>query len=196
MFISGSVGNVRCVVPCRAADRNTAPAQVSFPEFGIIASQRPHLRVLDGEEKPGGTTINTCGDEAPSFDLGGTWFDAESANQTRWPKRRSKAPRIATASRALSTSRSGSTGLGAIKFGSGPTKRLNPNIVVDGDADKLRSDPVRARATTLRAGRVEVDVDRAIETPEIRKVIIEIMEGGKEVFDLRNWKYNFETIAD
>jgi hypothetical protein len=45
-------------------------------------------------------------------------------------------------------------------------------------------------------GRIQIDVDGAIETPEIRKVITHIMEGGKAAFDLRNRKYNFETIAD
>jgi predicted ATPase len=73
----------------------------------------------------------------------------------------------------------------------------NPNIVVNGDADKvvaLRSGE-SARDDTSD-GRIQVDVDGAIETPEIRKVITRIMEGGKEAFDLRNRKYNFETIAD
>jgi ABC-type cobalamin/Fe3+-siderophores transport system ATPase subunit len=73
----------------------------------------------------------------------------------------------------------------------------NPNIVVNGDADKviaLRSGE-SARDDTPD-GRIQVDVDGAIETPEIRKVITRIMEGGKEAFDLRNRKYNFETIAD
>lgn len=59
----------------------------------------------------------------------------------------------------------------------------NPNIVVNGDADKviaLRSGE-SARDDTSD-GRIQVDVDGAIETPEIRKVITRIMEGGKETF--------------
>ena len=73
----------------------------------------------------------------------------------------------------------------------------NPNIVVNGDADKI---------IALKSGQppkdgepvaiIQLDVDGAIETPEVRKVITHVMEGGKEAFDLRNRKYNFPTIAD
>jgi hypothetical protein len=38
-------------------------------------------------------------------------------------------------------------------------------------------------------------VDGAIETPEIRKVTTNTLDDGREAFDLRNRKYNFETIA-
>jgi ABC-type multidrug transport system ATPase subunit len=71
----------------------------------------------------------------------------------------------------------------------------NPNIVVNGDADKL----IALKSGDAPQGtdsRIQIDVDGAIETPEIRKVITHIMEGGKAAFDLRNRKYNFETIAD
>jgi chromosome segregation protein len=71
----------------------------------------------------------------------------------------------------------------------------NPNIVVNGDADKIialtSSDSFGRNANS---GRVQIDVDGAIETPEIRKAITQIMEGGKEAFDLRNRKYRFDTI--
>jgi ABC-type cobalamin/Fe3+-siderophores transport system ATPase subunit len=71
----------------------------------------------------------------------------------------------------------------------------NPNIVVNGDADKVIA--LKSGDTAQPdEGRIQIDVDGAIETPEIRKVITHIMEGGKAAFDLRNRKYNFETIAD
>jgi chromosome segregation protein len=70
----------------------------------------------------------------------------------------------------------------------------NPNIVVNGDADKVVA--LKSGDTAQTDGRIQIDVDGAIETPEIRKVITHIMEGGKAAFDLRNRKYNFETIAD
>jgi ABC-type multidrug transport system ATPase subunit len=69
----------------------------------------------------------------------------------------------------------------------------NPNIVVNGDADKVIA---LKSGDTGTDGRIQLDVDGAIETPEIRKVITHIMEGGKAAFDLRNRKYNFETIAE
>ena len=72
----------------------------------------------------------------------------------------------------------------------------NPNIVVNGDADKVIALKSGDTRDTANEGRVQIDVDGAIETPEIWKVITQIMEGGKEAFDLRNRKYNFETIAD
>lgn len=69
----------------------------------------------------------------------------------------------------------------------------NPNIVVNGDADKVIA---LKSGDTGTNGRIQLDVDGAIETPEIRKVITHIMEGGKAAFDLRSRKYNFETIAE
>ncbi len=46
----------------------------------------------------------------------------------------------------------------------------------------------------LRLSRA-VDVDGAIETPAVRDAITHVMEGGKEAFDLRSRKYNFQAIA-
>lgn len=69
----------------------------------------------------------------------------------------------------------------------------NPNIVVNGDADKIIA---LKSGDTGTDGRIKIDVDGAIETPEIRKVITYIMEGGKAAFDLRNRKYNFNTIME
>jgi len=71
----------------------------------------------------------------------------------------------------------------------------NPNIVVNGDADKVIA--LQSGDSSRQAeGRIQIDVDGSIETPEIRKTITQIMEGGKDAFDLRNRKYNFETMAD
>jgi len=73
----------------------------------------------------------------------------------------------------------------------------NPNIGVNGDSDKVialhSGDTSRQTGGT---GRVQIDVDGSIETPEIRKVITQIMEGGRDAFDLRNRKYNFATIDE
>ncbi|WP_347339435.1 TrlF family AAA-like ATPase [Bradyrhizobium stylosanthis] len=73
----------------------------------------------------------------------------------------------------------------------------NPNIVVNGDADKV---------IALKSGegeqdddsvpRIQIDIDGAIETPAIRTAITAIMEGGRDAFDLRNRKYNFDTMGD
>jgi hypothetical protein len=45
-------------------------------------------------------------------------------------------------------------------------------------------------------GRIQIDVDGAIETPDIRTAITSIMEGGRNAFDLRNRKYNFDSMED
>ena len=73
----------------------------------------------------------------------------------------------------------------------------NPNIVVNGGADKVVA--LKSGETsedTSGAARVRIDVDGAIETPNIRKAITHLMEGGKAAFDLRNRKYNFDTIPE
>ena len=72
----------------------------------------------------------------------------------------------------------------------------NPNIVVNGDADKviaLKSGEVIPGSNS--AVPIAVDVDGAIETPAVRNVITHVMEGGKEAFDLRSRKYNFQAAA-
>lgn len=69
----------------------------------------------------------------------------------------------------------------------------NPNIVVNGDADKVitleggRVDP-RPDAEDPRVG---VKTDGAIETPSVKRAITDIMEGGEMAFDLRRRKYRF-----
>jgi len=72
----------------------------------------------------------------------------------------------------------------------------NPNIVVNGDADKV----IALKSGEAKPGhepvaRIQVDVDGAIETPAVRDAITHVMEGGKEAFDLRSRKYNFQAIA-
>jgi chromosome segregation protein len=71
----------------------------------------------------------------------------------------------------------------------------NPNIVVNGDADKV----IALKAGKNMPGRepdprVQIDVDGAIETPDVRYAITHVMEGGQEAFDLRSRKYNFQTF--
>ncbi|MFG1245097.1 TrlF family AAA-like ATPase [Xanthobacter versatilis] len=69
----------------------------------------------------------------------------------------------------------------------------NPNIVVNGDADKVitleggRIDP-RPDAESPRVG---LKTDGAIETPSVKRAITDIMEGGELAFDLRRRKYRF-----
>ena len=70
----------------------------------------------------------------------------------------------------------------------------NPNIMVNGDADKVvalkAGDPVVGN--TPENPRVELFLDGAIETPPVREAITHIMEGGKDAFDLRSRKYRFD----
>jgi len=73
----------------------------------------------------------------------------------------------------------------------------NPNIVVNGDADKVitleggRADP-RPGAESPRVG---LKTDGAIETPSVKRAITDIMEGGEMAFDLRRRKYRFGVEA-
>ena len=72
----------------------------------------------------------------------------------------------------------------------------NPNIVVNGDADKVvvlkTSEPFDG--SERNSARIELDVDGAIETPAIRAAVTRIMEGGEEAFDLRRRKYRFDLL--
>jgi ABC-type Mn2+/Zn2+ transport system ATPase subunit len=69
----------------------------------------------------------------------------------------------------------------------------NPNIVVNGDADKIvalyTTEPNRNPDATTPL--IAIDNDGAIETDAIRSTITRIMEGGKDAFDLRSRKYGF-----
>ncbi len=71
----------------------------------------------------------------------------------------------------------------------------NPNIVVNGDADKviaLRSgDMPTAPLPATRT--IDISSDGAIESNAVRADITRIMEGGREAFDLRSRKYHFDT---
>ncbi|MCU0730472.1 MAG: AAA family ATPase [Hyphomonas sp.] len=65
----------------------------------------------------------------------------------------------------------------------------NPNLVVNGDADKvvvMKEADEHPQSTDIR---FKLDVDGAIETPEVRQAITQIMEGGREAFDMRARKY-------
>ncbi|RYF55703.1 MAG: ATP-binding protein [Comamonadaceae bacterium] len=71
----------------------------------------------------------------------------------------------------------------------------NPNVVVNGDADKiiaLRSSTPGEANTAI--SQIEIDVDGSIETPEVRRAITHVMEGGRAAFDLRGRKYNFDGL--
>ena len=71
----------------------------------------------------------------------------------------------------------------------------NPNIVVNGDADKVIALKSGEGEQENEEGRIQIDVDGAIETPAIRLAITSIMEGGRDAFDLRNRKYNFDNMG-
>jgi chromosome segregation protein len=67
----------------------------------------------------------------------------------------------------------------------------NANLVVNGDADKIVSLRSTSGGAATADSRVGLDGDGAIETSEIRETITQIMEGGREAFDLRSRKYGF-----
>jgi chromosome segregation protein len=68
----------------------------------------------------------------------------------------------------------------------------NPNIVVNGDADKVVALKSGDYVPGARVdARIQIDVDGAIETRSVRDAITHLMEGGKLAFDLRSRKYNF-----
>jgi len=73
----------------------------------------------------------------------------------------------------------------------------NPNIVVNGDADKILAlkslEPSSSPAD--QSPRVQIDTDGAIETTTVREAITTVMEGGKEAFDLRSRKYRYDVIS-
>lgn len=73
----------------------------------------------------------------------------------------------------------------------------NPNLVVNGDADKVvgMSATVAEDRPTEGSAMVSVFVDGAIETPAVRNAITGIMEGGLQAFDLRARKYGVEGAA-
>jgi len=70
----------------------------------------------------------------------------------------------------------------------------NPNFVVNGDADKvivMNSGSPASTNSGSAAHRMSIFADGAIETPSVRDAITDIMEGGKEAFELRSRKYDF-----
>ena len=73
----------------------------------------------------------------------------------------------------------------------------NPNLVVNGDADKVISMVATVAEDRAPAGsaRVKVGGDGAIETPAVRETITSVMEGGLEAFDLRARKYGVERVG-
>jgi chromosome segregation protein len=70
----------------------------------------------------------------------------------------------------------------------------NANCVVNGDADKViaLASGSSVDISVADAGcRIRVEADGAIDTPLVRKVITDTVEGGKDAFDLRARKYQF-----
>jgi chromosome segregation protein len=72
----------------------------------------------------------------------------------------------------------------------------NPNIVVNGDADKIIA--LKSGEPAVRPAddspRIQLLDDGAIETESVRGAITHIMEGGKAAFDLRSRKYRFDAV--
>jgi ABC-type lipoprotein export system ATPase subunit len=74
----------------------------------------------------------------------------------------------------------------------------NPNMVVNGDADKvvvLASTPIDPRPGSERP-RVSIEADGAIETDVVKSSITLVMEGGETAFDLRRRKYRFGSESN
>nr|WP_165504486.1 AAA family ATPase [Rhizobium laguerreae] len=73
----------------------------------------------------------------------------------------------------------------------------NPNMVVNGDADKVVALNTREpRPGGSYSGPViSLRVDGAIETPDVRDYITNVIEGGREAFDLRSRKYGYDEKA-
>ena len=74
----------------------------------------------------------------------------------------------------------------------------NPNMVVNGDADKivvLASTPIDPRPGSERP-RVSIEADGAIETDVVKSSITQVMEGGETAFDLRRRKYRFGSASN
>lgn len=70
----------------------------------------------------------------------------------------------------------------------------NPNLVVNGDADKVIALTPSVDPDTpmdSEAARIEIEADGAIETPTVRATITDTMEGGRDAFELRGRKYAF-----
>jgi ABC-type cobalamin/Fe3+-siderophores transport system ATPase subunit len=77
-----------------------------------------------------------------------------------------------------------------------PTRQLifathNPNFVVNGDADKVIALAFSGQSDDENVAKISIGEDGAIETPEVREAITEIMEGGANAFELRARKYQF-----
>ncbi|MCP1557498.1 UNVERIFIED_ORG: ABC-type lipoprotein export system ATPase subunit [Methylorubrum zatmanii] len=72
----------------------------------------------------------------------------------------------------------------------------NANLVVNGDADKVvtMASTVAEDREPEGTVRVRVAIDGAIETPDVRREVTRIMEGGLEAFDLHARKYGFDGI--
>lgn len=72
----------------------------------------------------------------------------------------------------------------------------NPNLVVNGDADKVvcMVATVPEDRAPADSAKVRVGVDGAIETPAVREAITTVMEGGLQAFDLRARKYRVEGV--
>lgn len=70
----------------------------------------------------------------------------------------------------------------------------NANLVVNGDADKVVTmvSTIPEDREPVGTVRVRVEVDGAIETPDVRSAVTRIMEGGLGAFDLRARKYGIE----
>jgi hypothetical protein len=71
----------------------------------------------------------------------------------------------------------------------------NPNVVVNGDADKVLALRSSEGSNASDFPHIQVDRDGAIESHAIRIAITDLMEGGKDAFDLRRRKYRFDLSS-
>lgn len=63
-----------------------------------------------------------------------------------------------------------------------------PNIVVNGDAD-------RVIALDVTSGRSSIRAMGTIEQDDVRLAIIDLLDGGEDAFALRNAKYGFQETG-
>ena len=73
----------------------------------------------------------------------------------------------------------------------------NPNLVVNGDADKIihLTPAMDFGGEVAMAARISISADGALEAPKIRQAVINTMEGGREAFMLRQQRYGRRALT-
>jgi chromosome segregation protein len=72
----------------------------------------------------------------------------------------------------------------------------NANFVVNGDADKVVAlAPGVSHDDVTETPRIAIELDGAIETPNVSTLIKDTVEGGQKAFELRRRKYGIATLG-